>query len=346
MSGGVDSSVAAALLVEQGFEVIGVTLHLAGSGSRCCSLEDAEDARRVAEQLGIRFYVSNQQDAFRREVIEPFADAYLAGRTPLPCAVCNRRFKFGSLLARARALGAEGVATGHYARLEDDPETGERRLLRARDRAKDQSYFLFDLSAQQLAGARFPLGELEKDEVRARARALGLATAEKPESQEICFVPAGDYARVVEEIRPGAAPGEGDVVDAAGRVLGRHGGIHRFTVGQRRGLGVAGGERRYVRALDAGANRVVVGSEAELAVRGARLEGVRWIGTPPAGPVEAAVRIRYRHPGSAARIEGAADGSAAVWFEAPVAALAPGQAAVFYAGERVLGGGWIAGPLT
>jgi tRNA-specific 2-thiouridylase len=346
MSGGVDSSVAAALLVERGFDVVGVTLHLAGSGSRCCSLEDAEDARRVAEQLGIRFYVSNQQDAFRREVIEPFADAYLAGRTPLPCAVCNRRFKFGSLLARARALGAEGVATGHYARLEDDPATGERRLLCARDRAKDQSYFLFDLSAEQLAGARFPLGELEKDEVRARARALGLATADKPESQEICFVPGGDYARVVEEIRPGAAPGEGDIVDGTGRVVGRHGGIHRFTVGQRRGLGVAGGERRYVRALDAAANRVVVGSEAELAVRGAHLEGVRWIGRPPGGPVEASVRIRYRHPGAAARIEGAADASARVWFEAPVAALAPGQAAVFYDGERVLGGGWIAGALA
>jgi tRNA-specific 2-thiouridylase len=345
MSGGVDSSVAAALLVEQGFEVIGVTLHLAGSGSRCCSLEDAEDARRVAEQLGIRFYVTNQRDAFRREVMEPFADAYLAGRTPLPCTVCNRRFKFGSLLARARALGAEGVATGHYARLAEDPESGGRVLLRARDLAKDQSYFLFDLSQEQLAGARFPLGELAKGEVRARARSLGLATADKPESLDICFVPDGDYARVVEEIRPGAAPGGGEIVDGEGRVLGRHDGIHRFTVGQRRGLGVAGAERRYVRALDAASNRVVVGSEAELAVRGARLEGVRWIGAQPAGAVEAAVRIRYRHPGAAARVEATGDGGASVWFEAPVSALAPGQAAVFYAGERVLGGGWIAGPL-
>jgi tRNA-specific 2-thiouridylase len=346
MSGGVDSSLAAALLVEQGFEVIGVTLHLAGAGSRCCSLDDADDARRVAEALGIRFYVANQQEAFRREVIEPFADAYLAGRTPLPCVACNRRFKFGVLQARARALGAEAVATGHYARLEEDPATGERRLLRARDAAKDQSYFLFDLSQEQLARARFPLGELTKQEVRARARALGLATAEKAESQEICFVPDGDYAKVVEALRPGARAGEGEIVDGSGRVLGRHAGIHRFTVGQRRGLGLASAERLYVRSLDAATSRVVVGSEAELAVPGARLEGVSWIGGAPAAPVRAQVRIRYRHPGAAARIEPAAGAGAALWFDRPVTALAPGQAAVFYDGERVLGGGWIAGPLA
>jgi tRNA-specific 2-thiouridylase len=311
MSGGVDSSVAAALLVEQGFEVVGVTLHLAGAGSRCCSLDDADDARRVADALGIRFYVTNQQEAFRREVTLPFADAYLAGRTPLPCVTCNRRFKFGALQARAR----------------------------------DQSYFLFDLCQAQLARARFPLGELTKQEVRARARALGLATADKPESQEICFVPDGDYARVVEALRPGAAPGEGEIVDGEGRVLGRHGGIHRFTVGQRRGLGLASAERLYVKRLEPAANRVVVGREEELASGGARLADVSWIGSRPAEPVQATVRIRYRHPGAPARIEPAADGGAAVWFDEPVTALAPGQAAVFYAGDRVLGGGWIAGPL-
>jgi tRNA-specific 2-thiouridylase len=346
MSGGVDSSVAAALLVEQGFEVIGVTLHLAGAGSRCCSLDDADDARRVADALGIRFYVANQQEAFRREIVLPFADAYLAGRTPLPCVTCNRRFKFGALQARARALGAEAVATGHYARLEEDPASGEQRLLCARDRAKDQSYFLFDLSQEQLARARFPLGELTKEEVRARARALGLATAEKPESQEICFVPDGDYARVVEALRPGAAPGEGEIVDGDGRVLGRHAGIHHYTVGQRRGLGLASAERLYVRRLDAAANRVVVGRESELASNGARLEGVSWIGSAPGGPLPARVRIRYRHPGAEALVEPQPGGEAVVRFAAPVSALAPGQAAVFYEGERVLGGGWIAGPLA
>ena len=197
----------------------------------------------------------------------------------------------------------------------------------------------------QLGRARFPLGELTKDEVRARARSLGLATAEKPESQEICFVPEGGYAAVVEALRPESLPGEGEIVDGAGRVLGRHAGIHHFTVGQRRGLGLSAGERRYVRSLDAARNRVVVGSEAELAVAGARLERVSWMGAVPAAPVEADVRIRYRHPGAAARIEPAADGGAEVWFDEPVSALAPGQAAVFYDGERVLGGGWIAGPL-
>jgi tRNA-specific 2-thiouridylase len=345
LSGGVDSSVAAALLVEQGFDVVGVTLHLAGSASRCCSFDDAEDARRVARQLGLRFYVSNQQEAFRREVMLPFADAYLAGRTPVPCVACNRSFKFGRLLERARALGAEAVATGHYARLADDPASGERQLLRGRDADKDQSYFLFDLSQAQLARARFPLGELTKDEVRARARALGLATAEKPESQELCFVPAGDYAAVVDALRPGAAPGAGEVVDGAGRVLGRHPGIHHFTVGQRRGLGLGGPERLYVRALDADRNRVVVGREGELAARGARLEGVSWTCAPPRGPVQAEVRVRYRHPGAAARVEAPGDGSASVWFDEPVSAVAPGQAAVFYRGDRVLGGGWIAAPL-
>jgi len=342
MSGGVDSSVAAALLVEAGCEVIGITMRLSGDRSRCCSLDDAEDARRVAERLGIRFYVADYADAFRREVMEPWADAYLAGRTPIPCVACNQRFKFRHLLDRAQALGAAAVATGHYARIERDRD-GTLALLRGADAAKDQSYFLFDLRPEQLARIRFPVGALTKDEVRDRARALGLATAEKAESQEICFVPDGDTAGAVEKIRPGAAPGEGAIVDEAGAELGRHGGIHRFTVGQRRGVGVASGSRLFVRRIDAAANRIEVAPVERLAARGARLSGASWIaGQAPAEPVRARVCVRYRHAGEQATITCDADGGARVAFDAPVVAVAPGQAAVFYDGERLLGGGWIA----
>ena len=342
MSGGVDSSVAAALLVEQGHEVIGVTMHLAGSSSRCCSLDDADDARRVAEQLGIRFYVANYKDRFREEVMEPFADAYLAGKTPIPCVACNDRFKFHHLLARARALGAESVATGHYARAERDAATGQTRLLRGVDRRKDQSYFLFRLSGEQLRHTHFPLGALEKSEVRQRARGLGLATAEKPESQEICFVPDGDYARVVSEIRPGAArPGE--IVDSAsGRVLGSHQGIHHFTVGQRKGLGAGSAEPRYVVRLDAVTNRVLVGPASELGSRGATLSGVCWTRERESGDtLRGDVQVRYKHDAVPATITLAEGGSARVAFDAPVRAVAPGQAAVIYQGEELLGGGWI-----
>ncbi len=347
MSGGVDSSVAAALLVEQGCEVIGVTMRLAGAGSRCCSLEDADDARRVAERLGIPFYVANWAERFRAEVIEPFADAYLAGRTPIPCVACNRRFKFHHLLARAEALGAHRVATGHYARIARDPDTGSCRLLRARDEGKDQSYFLFDLAPEQLARIEFPLGELRKSEVRARARALGLATAEKPESQEICFVPDGDYAAVVAALRPDRLPGEGEIVDRAGRVLGRHAGVQHFTVGQRRGLGLSAQRRLYVTALDAARNRVVVGAEEELAATGAALEGVSWVGgRPPGSSLRVRVRVRYRHDGAPATVTPGPAQRAEARFDQPVRAVAPGQAAVFYAGDEVLGGGWIAASLA
>jgi tRNA-specific 2-thiouridylase len=346
MSGGVDSSVAAALLVEAGCEVVGVTLHLAGESSRCCSLADADDARRVAERLGIRFYVANETERFREEVALAFADAYLAGRTPLPCATCNSRFKFHHLLARARVFGASAVATGHYARVARDPETGLFALRRAADAAKDQSYFLYELGQAELAAARFPLGELTKAAVRAHARRLGLATAEKPESQEICFVPDGDYAAVVERLRPGRAPGEGEIVDGAGRVVGRHAGVHRFTVGQRRGLGVAGGSRLYVTRLDAARNRVVVGGAEELGSRGARVAPASWVGGAPEGGVRAQVRVRYRHAGAPATVEPLPGGGARVVFDAPVAAVAPGQSAVFYADDRVLGGGPIAEALA
>jgi len=347
MSGGVDSSVAAALLVEQGFEVVGITLRLSSGASRCCSLEDADDARRVADALGIRFYVADYADAFRREVIEPFADAYLGGRTPIPCVACNQRFKFRHLLDRARSLGAESVATGHYARIAADPAGGGLVLRRARDAGKDQSYFLFDLDQERLARVRFPVGELSKAEVRACARRLGLAIAEKPESQEICFVPDGDYAALVEQVRPTALPGPGDVVDETGRVLGRHAGVHHFTVGQRRGLGVASGRRLYVKSIDAARNQVRVAPAEALGASGAALAGVTWIaGAAPREPLPAWVRVRHRHAGAAATVEPLAGGRARVRFDAPVAAVAPGQAAVFYAADAVLGGGWIAEALA
>ena len=343
MSGGVDSSVAASLVVERGDEAIGVTMNLAGSSSRCCSLEDADDARRVADRLGMRFYVANYRERFQREVIDEFASDYLAGRTPIPCVACNQRFKFEYLLERAKVFGAAAVASGHYARVDRDPETDRFRLRRAVDARKDQTYFLFGLSQAQLAAVEFPLGEMTKAEVRERARSLGLATADKPESQEICFVPDGDYAGAVERARPDALPGEGEIVDAEGRVLGRHRGIHHYTVGQRRGLGIAGAERLYVTALDAERNRVVVGGERELEAPVARVEQVSWIaGAPPASGARAQVKIRHQHAGAAARIEPRGD-AALVHFDAPVRALAPGQAAVFYQGDVVLGGGWIAG---
>ena len=342
MSGGVDSSLAAALVLEAGYEVVGITLHLAGESSRCCSLADAEDARRVAERLGVRFYVANYRERFRREVMEAFADSYLAGRTPIPCVVCNSRFKFDYLLERARVLGATSVASGHYARLDVDPATGLRRLRRARDAGKDQTYYLFELKQEQLEAVRFPLGELTKAEVRTQARALGLVTADKPESQEICFVPDGDYAAAVERIRPGALPGEGAIVDASGRERGRHRGIHRFTVGQRRGLRIAAEQRLYVTELDTERNRVVVGGREQLLAAGAQLERVNWIaGRAPTAPLRAQVRVRARHAGAAAWVEPGPEGQARVVFDEPVAAVSPGQAAVFEAGDVVLGGGWI-----
>jgi tRNA-specific 2-thiouridylase len=343
MSGGVDSSVAAALLVERGVEAIGVTMHLAGSTSRCCSLADADDARAVATRLGMRFYVANYTASFRREVMEPFADAYLAGRTPLPCLACNKRFKFDYLLERAKVFGAERVASGHYARVDLDPDTGLRRLRRAADLQKDQSYFLYQLDQAQLSALELPLGELTKAQVRERARTLGLATAEKPESQEICFVPDGDYARVVAAIRPDALPGAGEIVDETGRVLGTHAGVHHFTVGQRRGLGIASDARRYVTRIDAARNRVVVGDADALGTTRARVERVAWVaGAPPRDPIRARVRIRYRHAGADAWVEPRPDGAAAVHFDAPVSAVAPGQSAVFEQGDVVLGGGALA----
>ncbi len=352
MSGGVDSSLAAALLVERGLEVVGVTMHLAGDSSRCCSLEDADDARRVAETLGIRFYVANYTEMFQREVIDVFADEYLAGRTPIPCVACNKKFKFDYLMERADIFGARGVATGHFARITQDPRSGRFELRRPRDLQKDQTYFLFQLDQKQLSKTLFPLGELTKKEVRERARRLGLRTADKPESQEICFVPQGDYAEVVEAIRPEAAERGGEIVNGQGAVMGRHGGVHRYTVGQRHGLGISSGERLYVIRLDAEARQVVVGGESELAAEGAEISEVNWIaGAPPNQPIRARVQIRHRHAGADATLYPLPGNTVRVEFDEPVKAVSPGQAAVFYEcgpfdddpGQRVLGGGWIRG---
>ncbi len=337
MSGGVDSSLAAACAVEAGFEAVGVGVRQLEGASRCCSLADA---RRVCEELGMRFYAVDRVDAFRREVMEPFADGYLRGQTPIPCVSCNRTFKFDVLLARARAFGAERVVTGHFARVDSDPETGRRRLLRGRDRTKDQSYFLFQLDQEALARAWFPLGEMTKAEVREAARRRGLHTADKPESQEICFVPGDDYAAVVEGLRPGAAR-PGAVIDEDGAVLGRHDGIHRFTVGQRRGLGVAAGRRVYVTSVDAETGTVRVGPPEALEVREVRVRDVSWTGEPPVTR-RVEVQVRYRQEPVKAHLTERGQ-EILLELDAPVSGLSAGQAAVVYDGDVVLGGGFVAG---
>ncbi|MCC6848227.1 MAG: tRNA 2-thiouridine(34) synthase MnmA [Deltaproteobacteria bacterium] len=348
MSGGVDSSVAAALLKAQGFDVIGVSMQLSATpaatvraGQGCCSLEDFRDARRVAERLAIPYYVWNLTDTFRARVTDVFASEYVRGRTPNPCVLCNRDLKFDELRTRAGALGAALVATGHYARIlrEDD---GRFRLLRARDERKDQSYFLFSLAQEELARTRFPLGDLTKEEVRRHARALGLPVAEKPESQEICFVPDRDYAGWVErhalagDLKPGA------IKDADGRTLAVHGGVHRFTVGQRRRLGIGDGVARWVTRIDGATGTVHVGGRDALANRGLVAEQVRWTAGAPVTDGDVRVRIRHRHAPVAARLRHTADDRVEAWFDEPATAVTPGQAAVFYRGEEVLGGGWIA----
>jgi tRNA-specific 2-thiouridylase len=348
MSGGVDSSVAAALVARSGTEAVGVSMQLydqregaAGHGfGSCCTLDDLQDARRVANVLGIPHYIMNFERQFEEQVIGNFVGEYARGRTPLPCAHCNSGLKFSTLLDRARGFGADAVATGHYARVDRESGTGRYRLRRGRDDQKDQSYFLFALTQEQLARAHFPVGELTKPDVREHARQLGLPVAEKPDSHEICFVPDDDYATFVSRRRGDIQPGV--ITDREGHVLGRHGGIHHFTVGQRKGLGLSTGRPMYVLALDAEAQRVVVGPAASLENRQLVTGDVNWIsGAPPSSSLRAAVQIRHRHPAAAAVVTPLPDGRAQVVFEEPQRAVAPGQAAVFYDGDVVLGGGWI-----
>ncbi len=346
MSGGVDSSVVAALAARSGAEVIGITLQLYDHGAAvqrtgsCCAGQDIYDARTVADRLGIAHYVFDYESRFRGSVIDRFADEYISGRTPIPCIACNQGVKFTDLLNLARELGADCLATGHYVRRvvgDNGPE-----LHRAADPARDQSYFLFATTREQLDFLRFPLGDMPKPAVREIAKELKLAVADKPDSQDICFVPNGDYASVVKRVRPEAAQ-EGEIVDLEGRVLGRHRGLIHFTVGQRRGLEIGGRpEPLYVVRLEPGARRVVVGPKSALAVRTAHLGGLNWLGEDQRDGLTAKVRsmsrpapVRYE-PGSA---PGAAGGS--VHFEHAEYGVAPGQAAVIYQGDRVLGGGWI-----
>ncbi|HEY2774199.1 MAG TPA: tRNA 2-thiouridine(34) synthase MnmA [Candidatus Binatia bacterium] len=343
MSGGVDSSVATALLVERGYDVVGISLRLSeerpgGSSSGCCSLEDFQDAARVADGLGVPHYVFDMREAFARDVIAPFVEEYLAGRTPSPCILCNRSIKFSALRRRAAELGARWVATGHYARRRID---GDRcRLLRGRDDAKDQSYFLFEMDQQGLARTLFPVGEMTKDEVRAFAASRGIATAAKADSQEICFVPDGRYADFVEKLAPGRVR-EGEILAENGAVIGRHAGVHRYTVGQRRGLGVAAGEPLYVESVDAETASVRVGPRRLLRRDGLVADGVVWTSGRPE-PEGAAVeaRIRHRHRAVPATVHRRGE-RIEVRFAEPEEAVTPGQAVVLYRGDDVIGGGWI-----
>ena len=345
MSGGVDSSVTAALLVEGGFEVVGVTLQLYDHGAAvgrkgaCCAGQDIGDARRVADRLGIAHYVLDYESRFRKEVIEDFAEAYRRGETPIPCIRCNQRIKFRDLLGTARDLGASALATGHYVQCVTGPDGPE--LRRAADPARDQSYFLFATTRAELEFLRFPLGGLAKNETRALARHFGLAVADKPDSQDICFVPQGSYALLVERLRPETGEA-GDIVDPAGRVLGRHRGIARFTVGQRKGLGVAATEPLYVLRLDPEERRVVVGPRAALAETRLSLGEVNWLGPPAEPGMAVMVKLRSTQlPVGARFYPSGSKEDAVLVLDAPAGAVSPGQAAVLSAGERLLGGGWI-----
>ena len=360
MSGGVDSSSAAALLKEQGHELVGFTMQLWNQRrhinvdengdplpSRCCSLDDVYDARRVAEALGFPFYVLNLEKDFEAAVVEPFVQSYLSGETPIPCVACNSRLKFASLDKMAVSLGCDKVATGHYARVEFDAERNRYRLFRGKNHWKDQSYFLWELTQDQLSRAHFPLGEMLKSEVRDIAREANLYTAEKQESQEICFVPDGDYSGFIDrylehEDRAEEIPVEGAIVNRAGEQLGSHTGIHRYTIGQRRGLGIAHEKPLYVVQIERLKNQIIVGEKDELEQTEFTAKGVNWIAfDKPAAPVRAEVKVRYRHDPAMATIHALEDNRARIVFDEPQRAITPGQATIFYHGEEVVGGGWI-----
>ena len=343
MSGGVDSSVAAALLREEGHDLIGVTLHLWDADGeqqvgRCCAPEDRDDARRTCEHLGIPHYVLDEREAFRQSVVDPFITEYQAGRTPIPCVSCNRTVKLTYLADVARRFDATHIATGHYARLERAND-GPLRLLRGRDDDKDQSYFLFGLPQSTLERLLFPLGNLTKAEVRDVGRRLGVPNADKPESQELCFVPDGRVGDFINQ--QGSPTGSGDIVDPDGTVLGRHEGVANFTRGQRRGLGLGGGGTRYVLRIVPDAAQVVVGEESQLYDQRLTATDAHWVTGRPADAFQGEVRIRYRHRGAFADVTPTGDGFE-VRFDEPQRAITPGQAAVVYRGDEVIGGGFIA----
>ncbi len=348
MSGGIDSSVAAALLHEQGYEVLGITLQLWGkdvcvsSGTRlCCSVRDALDAKSVARRLGIQHQTLELVETFRTQVIDYFVQSYAEGLTPNPCIACNDHIKFGSLLDKAEELGADYLATGHYAQVSHDDQNLRHRLRRAKDLSKDQSYVLFGLTQRQLGRALFPIGEMDKGAVRELAKALGLVTAEKPDSQDICFVrDRNKNGFLRRELEAGEEPGP--IIDTQGRQLGTHRGLLGYTIGQREGLGIATGVPLYVVAMDRAANRLIVGSQQDLLKGSCTVAQVNWIALdPPREPVRAAIKIRARHAGAAATVIPQSQETVTVHFDAPQPAVTPGQAAVFYDGDLVLGGGWI-----
>ena len=358
MSGGVDSSTVAALLMQHGRPIVGLTMQLwnqrrlpelQGDGPaqhRCCSLDDVYDAKRVAQHLSFPHYVVNFEDQFEQRVVRPFVEQYLAGRTPIACTNCNTDVKFEPLLRMARQIGAERLATGHYARIRKEEGTERYQLLRARDDAKDQSYFLWGLRQEQLSRSEFPLGELTKEEVRELARSVNLPVAEKPESMELCFVPNGNYVQFIHAYsREAGKPlndTEGDIVTEDGIVIGRHTGVHNYTIGQRKGLGFTVGKPIYVLAIDPDKNRVIVGEDNALRATTFEIEGVNWISVlEPAAPLRARVKIRHKHEPAGATVEALPGLRARITFDEPQRAITPGQAAVVYNGEIVIAGGWI-----